>query len=98
LTATEAYRAEADELADFIAARCVVGDPSVFRVSRADLAAAYVAWAREASERNALERNALYEAIRRRDGIVEDKWKVSGTTVRGFKGIALVATDIEGGR
>jgi putative DNA primase/helicase len=93
LVATEEYRNEADELADFINSRCIEGDPEVFRVSRADLHQAYVGWAKQTNERHPLDRHALYEAIRRRNGIDERPWKVKDVAVRGFRGIALVAPE-----
>lgn len=91
LVATNEYREDADELAEFITECCIVGDTEVFRVGRTDLYAAYVSWARRGNDRDAMDRNKLYEAIRHREGIVEHTWKASGRTQRGFTGIGLVA-------
>ena len=98
LVATNQYRADADELAEFIAAKCVTGDPETFKASRADLHGAYVAWAKQMNERHPLERNELYEAIRRREGITEAVWKADGQAVRGFRGVAIVNSASEGCR
>jgi putative DNA primase/helicase len=94
LVATNDYRDEADELAEFIASRCITGN-DMFRVSRADLNGAYVAWAKATGERHPLDRNALYEAIRRREGVIEAAWKGGGQAVRGFTGIGLAAPNSE---
>jgi putative DNA primase/helicase len=98
LVATDEYRSEADDLADFLQAKCMIGDPGVFRVSRADLYSAYIAWAKASNERHPLERNAFYEAIRRREGINDVMFKAGGNPVRGFKGIGLASGHEEGSR
>lgn len=91
LIATDDYRAESDDLADFFADKCVVGSDS-FRVPRSELFTAYTTWAKASNERRPLERGAFYEAVRRRDGISDHKWKAVGKTERGFKGLALSNT------
>jgi putative DNA primase/helicase len=90
MLATEQYRQESDELADFIAACCIEGSDTL-RVTRADLYATYLSWAKRSNERP-MDRNALYEAIRRRDGIQQGSWKMDGKAVRGCSGIGLAAS------
>jgi putative DNA primase/helicase len=88
--ATADYREEADELADFLAARCIIGDADTFRATRGDLFAEYLAHAKAAGEQHPLGRTQFYDAIRRRDGITEDEWKnTKDQKVRGFKGIGI---------
>jgi putative DNA primase/helicase len=89
VTATEDYRQEADELAEFIAAKCIEGGGDTFRVSRADLYTTYCTWAKVANERFVMDRTQFYSAIRRRDGVRDGAWKVEGRAIRGFTGIAL---------
>jgi len=89
LVATDDYREEADELAEFISAKCITGDVDTFRAERGELFGSYTSWAKSSNERRPMERAQFYEAIRRRDGIREDRWKVSGVAVRGFQGIGL---------
>jgi len=90
LIATEEYRDDADDLAEFIESCCIVGDAETFRVMRAELFTEYVAWSRNGGDRHTLDRNAFYEAVRRREGIVEDRWKSAGRAVRGFRGIGVM--------
>jgi putative DNA primase/helicase len=97
LAATSDYRADADELAEFVSSRCIVGVADTFRATRADLFAAYTAWAKATNERRPMERGVFYEAIRRRDGISDADWKSAGVKVRGFKGIAVCGNGGDGG-
>jgi len=89
LAATAAYQAEQDVLGDYLTARCVRGEH--VKVSRPELFADYQSWAVQTGERHPLERNALYDRIRRLDGVTDDQWKPVGSTspVRGFRGIGL---------
>lgn len=95
LIATDDYRAEADDLADFFTDRCIVG-ANTFRVSRSELFTSYTSWAKASNERRPLDRPVFYEAVRRRVGVTEDRWKVDGVAVRGFRGIALALSGDRG--
>lgn len=100
LIATDEYRQEADEVGEFVAARCIEGEAETFRVGRTELHAAYLTWAKANNIRHPLERTELYEAIRRRDGVIDGQWKIAGSKVpvRGFKGIGLCSSEGEGSR
>ena len=77
LAATASYQAEQDVLGDYLAARCVLGEH--VKISRPELFADYQSWATQTGERHPLERNALYERIRRLDGVTDDQWKPLGS-------------------
>ena len=98
MQATDEYRADADELADFIAAECIEGDAKTFRCSRKDLYAAYTRWAKASNEREPMTRTVFYESIRKRNGIGADRWKAGRKPVRGFKGISVCHQSAGGDR
>jgi putative DNA primase/helicase len=85
--ATEAYQAEQDPLAEFISARCVVGDD--VNVSRAELLAAYQQWSKATVEPNPMDRNTLYEHVRRVPRVGETMLRIHGKPTHVFTGIGL---------
>jgi putative DNA primase/helicase len=85
--ATADYRAEQDRLTDFWETRCVF-QPDTF-TSRADLYAAYSAWAEKAREAP-MDRATLFEEVRRLSGITEYRQRQAGQIQRGFRGIGVL--------
>ncbi|MEM9753112.1 MAG: phage/plasmid primase, P4 family [Planctomycetota bacterium] len=86
--ATREYRLESDRLADFRGARLATGDG--YRVTRADLFAEYVDWAKQAGEHDRLTDRTFYTRVRQIPGVEDARWKdAEGSAVRGFSGIDL---------
>jgi putative DNA primase/helicase len=85
--ATEDYRADENPLGDFIEQRCILM-PSA-NVTRHELWEAYSKWASENGEKYPLGRRALFERIRKLDGVEEGQARSGGKMQRVFKGIGL---------
>jgi len=85
--ATGDYQAEQDVLAEFIDEKCVLG-PDAY-VSRTDILNAYQKWADENRERYPLERRALYDRLRKKDGITETMRRLNGKPTHVFCGVGL---------
>lgn len=93
LVATQAYQDEQDPLGDYLNDRCILGTSSV-RVSRNDLYGDYQSWCQQVGEKQPLARPALFDHVRAKKGVTEDKWRITGVAapVRGFRGIGLAYT------
>jgi len=85
--ATDNYQQEQDVLAEFIDECCTLS-PHAF-ITRKNLFSSYQNWATTIHDRFPLERNALYERIRRREGISEGQKRINGCPERGYSGIGL---------
>jgi putative DNA primase/helicase len=91
LAATEAYRAESDPAAEYVADRLIVSPKC--RLSRNELASDYASYCTTTGNKNPLGRNELMAAIRSIRGVSEKQWRdvAVSAPVRGFVGIGLLA-------
>jgi len=94
--ATDNYQQEQDVLAEFIDECCTLS-PHAF-ITRKNLFSTYQNWANTVHDRFPLERTALYERIRRREGIREEQKRINGCPERGYSGIGLRQPEDEYGR
>ncbi|MCX5653265.1 MAG: phage/plasmid primase, P4 family [Planctomycetota bacterium] len=92
LTATAAYQAEQDPLAEFFDSCCIFA-PHV-EAPRADLFNGYAAWAERAKDHRPLDRTTFFERVRNRTGVDESQRRVDGKMTRLFTGIGLANVEL----
>ncbi|MGH7179901.1 MAG: DNA primase family protein, partial [Tepidisphaeraceae bacterium] len=93
LVATEEYQAEQDPLAEFFAAKCLVGPD--LKASRTELFAGYQQWVKASGEQHPLERNAFYDHVRRVPGVSETMLRMNNKPTRVWTGIGIMDLSTE---
>lgn len=94
LAASQSYQDEQNPVGDFVQDRLnLVGDN--LKIGRNELYSAYLSYCNQVGEKHPLDRRALFDRIRRLNGVKEDQWRPMGITVpiRGFRGVALADTE-----
>lgn len=83
--ATSGYRNDQDFFNEFLTDCCVMQSDAW--ISRADIHRLYHEWSQRNGERHPLSRVALYDRLRRVDGVEEAYGEEHGKRTRGFRGI-----------
>jgi putative DNA primase/helicase len=86
--ATSGYRKDQDFFNEFLTDCCVMQSDAW--ISRADVLRLYQEWSQRIGERHPLTRVALYDRLRRVDGVEEAYGEEHGKRTRGFRGIGAL--------
>ncbi|RIK57259.1 MAG: hypothetical protein DCC63_14860 [Nitrospira sp.] len=86
--ATSGYRIDQDFFNEFLTDCCVMQADAW--ISRADIHRLYHEWSQRNGERHTLSRVALYDRLRRVDGVAEAFGEEHGKRARGFRGVGAL--------